>query len=107
MQGYAKGGIATPEAHTHDGYTTVAGWIHGLFAGIGVWVLLMFFLTPTSPPATARDILIVSAILTPFFFLGVTKFSRKWKFVNWVRWQVAGEIALVWIAAWVRIEFYI
>ncbi|HET8575224.1 MAG TPA: hypothetical protein VFM02_03595, partial [Candidatus Paceibacterota bacterium] len=75
---YAEAGKKTPEAHTHHGKTTVAGWIHGFFAVVGIWIVALFFLTPARPPVSVTDLLIVAGILTPFFVLGIMKFNRRW-----------------------------
>lgn len=106
IKGYEKGGLKTPEAHTHDGRTTAAGWIHGLFAMVGLWIFALFYFTPITPSASPRDIVIVSLLLTPFFYLGVVKFSPRWKFEKWVRWQVAGEIVGLWVATTIRILYF-
>jgi hypothetical protein len=100
---YAEAAKTTPEAHTHDRRTTPAGWVHGLFAVTGVWVMAMFFFTPLDPKVSPRDILIVAGILTPFFMLGVMKFSRRWRFERFARYQVLVLTLAVWIAAWVKI----
>lgn len=94
---YRRGAIATPEAHTHDGKTTPAGWIHALFALAAIWVCVQIYLGWTTPMVSKWDIVVFSLILTPFFFLGVVKFSERWTFDPGAKWQVAAGIAAVWV----------
>ena len=99
---YQKNGVATPEAHTHDGITTFAGWIHGLFAVAAIWIVAMVFLNLTTPSVSRTDIIVFSLLLTPFFYLGVAKFSERWTFDPNAKWQVAIEIVGLWLLTGVR-----
>ncbi len=100
---YQKAGMVTPEAHTHDGITTAAGWIHGLFAVVAIWAIVMFYLA--TPGVTTRDLIVVACILTPFFFLGVYKFSSRWTFDSQARAMVFSLTPLLWVATLGRIWF--
>lgn len=102
---YQQGGITTPEAHTHHGVTTVAGWIHSLFVVAAIWVCGMVYLNLTSPPMSKPDIIVISVLLTPFFFLGVAKFSDRWMFSTRAKWQVAIEIVGLWAVTGVRLWY--
>jgi hypothetical protein len=90
---YRRSGVKMPEAHTHDGRTTPAGWVHGAFAIFAFWTFMLFYLKQTSPPASVRDVLAVSILLIPFTFLGLAKFNRRWRPSFWDRWQITAEIA--------------
>ncbi|MDP3956845.1 MAG: hypothetical protein Q8P97_02515 [bacterium] len=102
---YQQGGIRTPEAHTHHGVTTVAGWIHGLFAVAAIWVCGMVYLNLTSPPMSRTDLVVISVLLTPFFYLGVAKFSEHWVFKPQDKVQVAVSIAAVWVVTGIRLWY--
>lgn len=103
---YTQMAIYHPEALTHDNYTTPAGWLHGLFALAAAWILALFYLGLTRPPASTRDIMAISVTLTPFCFLSVVKFSNKWEFSTLAQWQVALEIFGLWIVTWIRLRLY-
>ncbi len=40
---YSSKTFGIPEAHTHDGKTAPAGYVHGVYALIVAWVLFMFY----------------------------------------------------------------
>jgi hypothetical protein len=103
LYAYQKGGITTPEAHTHDDTTTIAGWIHAVFAVAAIWICAMVYLNLTTTPMSQRDIIVVSVLLTPFFFLGIAKFSERWVFSSTAKWQVAIEVVVLWAIAGIRI----
>jgi hypothetical protein len=90
---YRRNGLKMPEAHTHDGRTTPAGWVHGAFAIFALWTFALFYLKQTSPLPSVRDVLSISILLIPFTFLGVAKFNSSWRLSSRDRWQVAVEIA--------------
>ena len=100
---YRRGGIAMGDHCTHDGKTTLAGWIHGLFAFLAIGVCVEIYLGLTTPVVSKQDVIVFSTLLTPFFYLGVAKWSERWVFGTAEKWQVAAGIILVWIAAAVRI----
>ena len=103
---YQEGGKVTPEAHTHDGYTTIAGWIHGLYAVAAIWVVSLMFFNLATPSVSRVDIVLISVLLTPFFDLGARKFSKRWAYTDQAIFQVSGGIVLVWIAAAVRLWLF-
>lgn len=79
--------VSIPEAHAHDGKITPAGQVHFWYAVIATYLVVMFYCAHP-PMASLR---IVSWLLTPFFFLGVVKFDRKWEW----RWK---QNPVAWIA---------
>jgi len=93
---YELAGVTKPEAHTHYGTTTIAGWIHGFYAVIAMWVFILFFLTPISPEASAGDLLAVAILLSVLFPIGTIHFNPRWKWVRANTWQVAIELVIVW-----------
>lgn len=92
---YQEMGKTIPEAHTHFGYTPLAGWIHGLFAVATIWICVMFYLTPVTPQP-GFDMIAISIGLTALFILGVKKFNPNWNWSKGAIIQVAILIALVW-----------
>lgn len=93
---YNKIGLRFPVAHNHDGHITRTGWIHVLFGIAVMWIVLMFYFTPLHPPASAHDIVGVSLILTPFFFLGMVDFNRRWVFLKEAKITLAISILSLW-----------
>ena len=88
--GINKASLTVPEAHAHDGCATAAGWIHALYSVIGAWVMILFYSSPTRPSVTHADLIRVSIVLTPFFFMGVVKFNPVW-FSRWSQ-DVPGQL---------------
>jgi len=103
VRGYEKAAITVPEAHTHDGITTAAGWIHMVYASVVMWVLILFYLTTTTPKVSPRDLLIVTSLMTIWAPLGVIKFNPQWKWVRANTIQVGAEIAIFWAITITRI----
>lgn len=102
---YRRAGIIKSEAHTHDGKTTVAGWIHALYAGAAIFVYGQIYLGLTTPVVTRFDLILHTLILTPFFYLGAKKFSPEWKFDKGAKIQVFGGTLVVWILTLVRLYY--
>lgn len=100
--GYAAKGEKTmpevmrPDAYVHDGKTTTAGWLHLLFAAAVLYIIGMFYFTPMKPLISHGDVWLISGWLSPFFFLGICKFSRQWKFSHFAKWQVALQLFALW-----------
>ena len=102
---YSKTARAFGEAHTHHGKTTVAGWLHGAYALPAAWVLISFFFLPMNPAVSRTDLIIASATLTPFFFIGSVKFNRDWRFDKIACWQTCVGTALLWTVTCVRLRY--
>ncbi|HUC31629.1 MAG TPA: hypothetical protein VMR99_03020 [Candidatus Paceibacterota bacterium] len=100
---YKKIGLIYPTPHSHDGRTTAAGWIHGVFAIAALWIAGMFYFTPTNPHASTRDVLVISGLLTPFFFLGIVDFNSRWVFMHGAKIQLAVSIAILWIITAIKL----
>lgn len=93
--------LPLPEAHNHDGRITVAGWIHLGFAVIAMWILALFYFS--HPPM--RELVVVSIILTPFFFLGIWKIDKDWRWNPVAVWVTIGGPVLVWsVVVWRRLH---
>ena len=101
---YAKIGLKHPVPHTHDGFTTIVGYIHAVFFAAAFWIGGMFYFTPTNPPASTHDILIISGILTPFFFFAIADLSPNWEFMTGAKIQFAIEVALLWTITWFKVH---
>lgn len=99
---YQVNGIDAPDAHTHGGRTTIAGFIHGLFALFALWTISLVYLGATSPTIPASMLMAISSALTPFCVLGVMKFSDRWSFDRMAMVQVAAQLVLIWGATIAR-----
>lgn len=66
---YIAGGKLFPEAHTHDGYLTAAGWIHVFYMAAAFGLIALFFIA-TPHPARA-DVNIMYFVLVFHVMLGV------------------------------------
>lgn len=102
-RGYRASSYRTPEAHCHHGKTTAAGWVHGIYALAAMCVLTLFYF---DPHATNGDLVIVSVVLSPFFFIGSAKWNARW-FASWKNDRFAQVQAVVgpimlWIIVLVR-----
>jgi hypothetical protein len=102
---YQKGSVNTPEAHAHDGKTTIAGWIHVLYAMVAMWIYFLFYFTPATPRVIPRDLILISIFMTPFFYLGVKKFNPSWKMTKQDKIQVIAMPAVIWVVAIIRIVY--
>ena len=100
---FSKRSETEPEAHCHGGRTTLAGWIHGVYEVWGYWVIPMFLLALTVPPASFSHLLIVAIALTIHLPLGVIKFTRRWKLSRPAFYQTAFSVSTVWILVLVKI----
>lgn len=98
-------GLRYPVPHNHDGHITPAGIIHAGFGVVVLWLVVMFYLTPINPLPSARALICVSLTLTPFFFLGMVDFNRRWVFLKGAKMQLATEIVVLWVITLIRIEF--
>ena len=100
---YRKGALTAPEAYTHDDKTTLAGWLHGLYAVAAIWICALFYLNLATPGVSPKDIIVFSLILTPFFYLGVAKFNERWTFDAFAKRQVTIGTIAVWLVAALRL----
>ena len=96
--GYAYNNIdLKPEAHTHHGKTTAAGWVHGLYAAVTLWVFMMFYLSPiATPKVSVLDTMLVSFSVSALFVLGIKKFNPAWCFI----WRDYIQIGISWTIVW-------
>jgi hypothetical protein len=100
---FSKAALNTPEAHTHDGRTTVAGWLQVVYASLASWIVLMTYCGLTAKPVTHSDLFITSLVLTPWAVMGVMKWSKDWHWDNTSRTIVTAEIAFIWTAFLVNV----
>lgn len=101
---YTEVGLKTPEAYTHDGRTTVAGYLHGLYAVICIWNVILSCFADVQPKVTRGEALATAIALTPWAYLGVAKFNKElWKFGRSERLQTATAITIIWIVTFVRL----
>ncbi|MDO8482131.1 MAG: hypothetical protein Q7S75_03565 [bacterium] len=103
IESYRRGGIKFGDHCTHDGKTVFAGWIHGIFAVAAIWVCAQIYLGWTTPSVSKVEIVFLSIVLTPFFYLGVAKFSELWVFDSFAKWQVASLTIGLWLIAGIRL----
>lgn len=99
---YAPAGAEMPEAHAHDGYVTVAGWLHVLYAAVATWIVALVYVpNMAEPPISSTDVIITSVALSFWAYFGVAKFSNYWVFDTSAKIQVGSELALIWsLTAW-------
>jgi hypothetical protein len=72
---YIWGGRELPEAHTHDGKLTIAGWIHFMYMTLGFTIILLFYVgTDRTPLAT----MVVSGLLLIHVTIGIHLPLRAW-----------------------------
>lgn len=100
---YRRQGMAMGDHCTHDGRTVFAGWVHALFSFVSIWTFMQVYLGWTTPEVSSKDLLIFSTLLTPFWFLGIAKFSREWVFDLPARIQVAGGTLFIWVITGIRL----
>lgn len=93
---WRQGGIKTPEAHTHDDMTTLAGWVLVVFMSLSTWILGLVYFNLAASPVPVKDLVWISIALSVFFPLGVMKFNERWTFSPDAEWQVNAEIFIVW-----------
>ncbi|OGG49031.1 hypothetical protein A3G63_01140 [Candidatus Kaiserbacteria bacterium RIFCSPLOWO2_12_FULL_52_8] len=87
----------------HDKKIFPAGWLHGLFAVMAIWVMLQVYLGWTTPPVSKTDLLIFSGLLTPLFVLMIVKLSDRWVFDVFAKKQIAISIIGLWIITGIRL----
>ena len=99
---YAPAGAEMPEAYAHDGYVTVAGWLHVLYAALATWIVALVYVpNMAEPPISSADVIITSVALSFWTYFGVAKFSNYWVFDTSAKIQVGSELALIWsLTAW-------
>ena len=100
----AKATSGVPDAWNHYGTTTIAGYGHGVFAIVCAWALVTFYLTtPSGTPLFHRDLVWISAVMTPFFYLGIARTTEGWSMdgLAWIN-TIAGPV-IVWTVALIRI----
>lgn len=66
---YIAGGRIFPEAHTHDGYLTAAGWIHLCYMAAGFALIALFFLA--TPHPERADVYVMYFFLVIHVIFGV------------------------------------
>ena len=95
----------TPEAHAHNGYTTVAGYIHLIYAIISMWIVVLFIISPYWLNIQKHHLAIIAALLCIWARMGVIKFNPRWIYKNGVKIQVVMEVFIIWIVTAGRIVF--
>ncbi len=100
---YVKYGLKKAEAHTHDGYTTLAGKIHGVYAVIAFWIIGLFYYSKLDIRTAYPDLIVISAVLTLFSFFGTVKIQKNWRYSNTDIFQGLGISAVVWIVTLIKI----
>jgi hypothetical protein len=90
-------GKEMPEAHTHDGKTSVAGWIHLVYAIPVSWIIGLIYLTTTTPIPSVHSMIIYSTLLSVWAVLGIIKFSRQWRLTSGAAIQIVCSLVLIWV----------
>ncbi|MBI2610024.1 hypothetical protein HYW53_02500 [Candidatus Giovannonibacteria bacterium] len=100
---YRENGKKFPEAHTHDGKTTGAGILHGIYSVIVLWIFLKFYFGEISPSPTVKELFGVAVLLSIHIPLGIIKFTHKWKLTLTAIWQIGSVWILIWVVTGIRI----
>ena len=94
-----------PEAHAHDPIRPndpqlpIAGWIHGFYMVVAIWICAMYY--TVAEPKPGFDMMFVALGLMVVLTLGVMKFNPSWHWDKGAIIQVAGLCALVWaVTGW-------
>lgn len=92
---YQRQSRKAPEAHAHDGETTVAGHLHGLYAILATWFALLYFFGGfKTMPSELDHLLMFGGLLTiPLF--GSVKFSKWWPWKDGFAPAILGTLTLV------------
>ena len=92
---YKDAGLLIPEAHAHDGKTTPAGIVHGFYAIVTLWIIMLYYFT--GPIEVEKVPMIrITWLLTAFFPLGVVKFNRQWR----PTLPAVGQVVLLDLTVW-------
>lgn len=102
---YQEVGKIFPEAHTHFGYTPLAGWIHGLYAIAVIWICALFYLTRVAPQPS-KDMIVLSSGLSVHVVLGVMKFNPYWSLSKEALVQITVSIAMIWVVTAYKLGRY-
>ena len=87
---YSEQSKITPEAHAHEGQTTLAGYVHAIFATIATWFAGLYYFGgfDTLPSASQRLAMFVA--LWALAVIGGIKFTRRWKWTSSTTIQAIG-----------------
>lgn len=89
-----------PEAHAHDPIRPgdpqlpIAGWIHGFYMAMAIWIFVMYY--TIASPKPGFDMAFVAAGLTVVLTVGVMKFNPSW---HWDRGAII-QVAILCSAVW-------
>ena len=99
LEQYRGAGFLRPEAHTHYGHTTVAGWIHYVFAVTVTWYILLVVFGVPDRQISLSDVLHLGITLTLFFPLGQWKFNNPaWQWQRDLNFMQIGVMtAITWL----------
>lgn len=94
-----------PEAHAHDPRgpydpaLPIAGWVHGFYMAIVIWICVMYY--TVADPRPGFDMMLVSLGLNAVLTLGVMKFNPGWHWDKGAVMQVASLCVVVWaVTGW-------
>lgn len=101
---YVDIGIRKPEALSHDGYLTLAGWIHSIYLFFSILFFLLFYVGDIRPKFTRGELKLMLVIMTVFIPLSVMKFNPNWEWDTIGIYQVSILLSLVWIISTYKIN---
>lgn len=87
---YVQGGKVIPEAHTHDGVLTAAGWIHLAYMAAGIAVLALYYLS--TPGLYPTEVWKISGLLFVHFLIGTHVPFKIWVAYERPYWYPAGLV---------------
>lgn len=101
---YQENGKFAPEAYTHEGRTTPAGWLHLVYAVLATWILAMTFLPGMAiQEVSAFDLVLTGIALTLWAVFGVMKFSHYWRWDPMGVKQVVATVTVIWLIVIIRL----
>lgn len=98
-------GVKIGDHCSHEGVVTTAGWIHGIFFVVMLWIFAQVYLGLTIPMVPTAQLIWLSIFFTIFFPLGVVKFSPRWRWDRMAVYQTVGLVTGVW--SMTGIQFYL
>lgn len=95
---YAHQAIDAPEAHTHDGRTTPAGYVHAVYAIIATWFAGMFYFGGFETLPTGGQRWAMFGAVWTLVVIGGVKFSKRWRWSTTTTLQAIGVAVVLAVA---------
>lgn len=99
VYGYSLGDI--PQAHVQGHHTTAAGWLHLLYSGFAISILLLFYFRTVS--ASSSIVMFMTCALCVHLFIGTNMILGILKLAGGAPWYPAQPLESV--PGWITIAF--